>query len=386
MHTIHGSLSKKRERLLLVSDDAGYVYVIKAILSFKAPFPFKLDCVGTLKEALAQLRVRPYNLILLDLRLPDSDAIEALKAIRHSYAQIPVIAIVDQNDDNLAVAAMKEGIQDLLSKNDLNGRLLVLSIRFAIEQATLASQRNDFIAAIVHDLKNPLVGSNRVFDLILEEHLGPVQPELRDLIVLLKNSNNNMVQMLRNLLDIYRYDVGAVEFQFENVDLMAILDGAAQELGPLASSKNIRLEVNDGGEPVPVLADELAIRRVLLNIIGNSIKYTPSGGWVKVTLTKDSEVVQVEVRDNGEGIDPKEQTRLFQRFYRGVRNDATGSGLGLFVCRQILDAHQGSIRCQSDVGQGSVFSIELPKVLESVDPPTDLPVRQIRNGDTSTSR
>ncbi len=222
-------------------------------------------------------------------------------------------------------------------------------------------QREDFVATLTHDVKNPLIGASRILELFLSGHMGELTDKQRDLLERLGKSNNQLLSQLNDLLLVYRLDQTQDYLAFARENLCAIVSCAVSELSPLAEAKNITL-VSRLPETLLAQIDKLAIRRVVHNLLGNALKFTPGGGRIEVTLSMEEPYALLEIKDSGPGICAEDQKKIFHRFFKapaGKRYEP-GTGLGLYICRQLTEMHQGSIDCGSVEGQGATFTVKLP--------------------------
>jgi two-component system, sensor histidine kinase and response regulator len=212
-------------------------------------------------------------------------------------------------------------------------------------------------------MQTPLVGANRMLELIQDEVFGDVAASAKAKIGVIIRSNYDLLKMVRDLVEVYTYDAGCKELNRLPVDIRSIVEEVFQELGHLAQDRQLALlsVLSDAALNYEILADRLEIKRVLINLIGNSLKFTETGS---ITLTlwgssSESQHLKITLQDTGVGISPEEQTQLFERFRRG-QHKRSNSGLGLYLSRQIIEGHQGSIRFESVVDQGTTFTILLP--------------------------
>ena len=233
-------------------------------------------------------------------------------------------------------------------------------------------QREDFVSRLTHDLRTPLVAANRVLNLFLQEVFGQIPSEMKQPISVMIRSNQNLLEMVNTLLEVYRFEAGKKNLHFDRCDLKIIAAEVVSELTPLALEKNLNLKLdthelspteNNGGI---VNGDRLELRRVFNNLIGNAIKFTDTGSIeIRIFETLSpanygSEVI-IEVQDTGYGIAAEDQETIFERFRQG-KNKKSGSGLGLHLSSRIVEAHGGEIQLSSEIGKGSIFTVKLAKI------------------------
>jgi signal transduction histidine kinase len=175
-------------------------------------------------------------------------------------------------------------------------------------------------------------------------------------------SNTALYSLVQTLLDVYQLDSGVKKLQMHRCSLSSIIVQMVAEMMPLAQSKQVELTSILPENPADVFCDDDEIRRVIQNLVDNSLKFTPAGGKVTVTMHQTDHHSIVSVADTGQGILQEHKAKLFQRFWQG---ESTGryyasTGLGLYLCRRIIENHGGKIWCESTFGQGSTFFFELP--------------------------
>jgi signal transduction histidine kinase len=230
------------------------------------------------------------------------------------------------------------------------------------ERERLLEQRDNVMAVLTHDLKSPLIGADRVLELFVTGTLGQVTPEQGEVLAKLKRSNEDLLSSIQNLLELYRYDRGTETLRFTDVDLLPIIARCIEELRPQLISRRLNLITLLPERLTTVKVDATAIKHVLSNLIHNAIKFTPDGGEIEVSAQEQTGVAIVKVKDTGKGISREEQESLFQPFSRGTlgKKYKTGTGLGLYLCYQIVKAHRGVLACISEVGTGTSFVVSLP--------------------------
>lgn len=369
----------KADRILVVDDSPDNVFLIQAILEEEG---YKITTAADGRTALSEVEKSPPDLVLLDVMMPGMDGFEVTKRLRDntSLPFIPILLITAY--DHLSVAkGLDTGADDFIRKpvevDELLARVRsLLRLKHSIDERDhIARQREDFVSRLTHDLRTPLIAADRMLDLMRQGALGELSSTMKEALDTMARSNKNLLAMANTLLEVYRYEAGRKNLNFNTVDLHDLLEEVVKELSPLADAKNLSLNLeikaNKSGLPEnkkTVQGDRLELHRVFTNLIGNAIKFTDNGG-ICIRLSDESYSSQntppsviVEVEDSGPGISPEEQTMLFERFRQG-KHKHSGSGLGLHLSRRIVEAHQGTIEVKSQLGQGSLFIVRLPQKL-----------------------
>ena len=214
-------------------------------------------------------------------------------------------------------------------------------------------------------------------DIALERKRTPAAYE--ELLRSLREDAGRMTQLVSELLTLARADAGQQILSTEELDLSELARTVGQAMQPLAVQRGIQLTTH--GEPrVMVLGDQTRLSQLLINLVDNALRYTPTGGTVTVTVTASSSWAQLQVDDTGVGIAAEHLAHLFERFYRAdparTRTDG-GSGLGLAIARWIAEAHGGQIGVQSELGRGTTFTVRIPQA-SSAEPQTERQLLQVR--------
>jgi two-component system, sensor histidine kinase and response regulator len=363
------------DRILAVDDSPDNLFLVQTILEDKG---YKVSLAEDGRAALAQIEQAPPDLILLDVMMPGMDGYEVTRRVRQNRQRLGFIPIllITAHQQSSVVEGLDAGADDFIRKpvdmDELLARVRsLLRLKHSIdEQQRLSRQREDFVSRLTHDLRTPLVAADRTLNLLLQDAFGETTPDMQEIMGVMIQSNKNLLQMVNTLLEVYRHDAGNKNLTFAPVDLRTVAQDVVKELTPLAEAQNLQLqieEVNDAEVPLNpiVLGDRLELHRVLTNLVGNAIKFTDRG-VITIQLTPGRSStgeplswVCVKVRDSGAGIPLEDQAMLFERFRQGDHKRA-GSGLGLYLSRRIVEAHQGAIEVQSKVGEGSCFIIRLP--------------------------
>lgn len=243
---------------------------------------------------------------------------------------------------------------------DVSG--IVAMFSNATDRVQLQQQREDFVATLTHDLKTPVSATNRAVRLILSGDFGELSGDLREILETILQSNTTLYGLVQTLLDVYRFDSGVKVMDIKECNLAGIISQLVTEIMPLAQEKKVRLQAVLPGDIDCINCDQEEIRRVVQNLIDNSLKFTPPNGTVSVALTQNADTTTVSVKDSGKGIPAENMSKLFQRFWQAGSSGRyyASTGLGLYLARRIIEGHGGRIWCESVVGEGSTFSFTLP--------------------------
>lgn len=231
----------------------------------------------------------------------------------------------------------------------------------ATDRVYLQQQREDFVATLTHDLKTPVSATNRAVRFFLDGDFGPVSSEQKEILETILQSNTALYSLVQTLLDVYRFDSGVKELNIRSCSLEPIMSQLVSEIMPLAQEKGVKLTMQIPANLNEINCDEAEIRRLLQNLIDNSLKFTPHGGSIDVVVEQSDGKTRVSVKDTGKGIPEENKPKLFQRFWQAGSTGRyyASTGLGLYLCRRIVEAHGGRIWCESTLGKGSTFFFEI---------------------------
>lgn len=234
----------------------------------------------------------------------------------------------------------------------------------AKEQAESSSRFKDqFLSTMSHELRTPL---NAVFgfsDLLIEEHYGPLNDRQKRYVKHIQAGGQHLLRLINDILDLSKIEAGRLQLTIESVPVRTVFAEVVDALRPLAEKKSQTL-IQHALPSVSVRADPTRFKQILMNLLGNAIKFTPEKGRIQVRAQQLGEVVRVDVRDSGPGIPQEEQKRIFEAFYRlgQASNAIEGTGLGLAITRRLVELHGGHLGIESQPGLGSSFYFTLPIV------------------------
>jgi signal transduction histidine kinase len=263
--------------------------------------------------------------------------------------------------------ALGDGALDYIVRPG-SAALVAARVHGAIRRARLlpdpGNVRTDFLAMLVHDLRTPLTVIQGYLDLLEAGPSGSTEPPQRYLRSMLACCAQ-MAGLVDEILDLYKLDAGRFIGEPRPLDMAAFVANVVARFAPAASQRGIALEVEGVGRPLRALGDAGRLDQVLMNLLGNALKFTPDGGVVAVTARAVEGDVEVAVSDSGSGISASEALLLFERFgqaEQGRRSRVAGTGLGLHICRRIIEAHGGRIWVESEPGRGACFAFRLRRL------------------------
>ncbi|MFH7026905.1 MAG: hybrid sensor histidine kinase/response regulator [Heteroscytonema crispum UTEX LB 1556] len=360
------SQSFRSDKILVVDDSPDNVFLIKTILEEEG---YTVSTAENGICALEKIESAPCDLVLLDLMMPGMDGYEVTKRIRVNTELpfIPILLITAHDAPNVAYG-LDLGADDFIRKPVTVDELLarvrsLLRLKHSIdERDEIARQREDFVSRLTHDLRTPLVAADRMLMLFEQGALGGLSAQMHEVITIMARSNTNLLSMVNTLLEVYRFEAGRKTLAFQPVNLRQLLEEVAGELKPLAEEKKLALHLDFVDELTTntIMGDRLELNRLFTNLVGNAIKFTDTGSvTLSLAPATSNDSITIEIADTGQGIPPEEQATLFERFRSGSHK-RSGSGLGLYLSRRIVEAHQGNIQVNSELGKGSVFAVRLP--------------------------
>jgi len=293
----------------------------------------------------------------------------------------------------------EERIYQALSSTMLDAegamRGVVTVLRDVTGQKELERMKSNFLSVVSHELKTPLHSIKGFVDIILMGKTGPVTDVQRDFLDTVKQQAGELQNLINDLLEFSRLEAGQVRLRLEQVSLGRAAFTVVEKLQPLAQQGEVALKSEIPVDLPSIEGDRIRLGQVLTNLVDNAIKFTPKGGQVLLEAKDLGEEIQVWVHDSGIGIPPEEREQVFDRFYQvdsGSTRPYRGAGLGLTICKHIVERHQGRIWVEDRPGPGATFTFVLPKELEreaeepSLDFTTSRPPRPRRSEESTMAR
>lgn len=235
----------------------------------------------------------------------------------------------------------------------------IMVFRDITKEKEIERIKEEFLATITHDLKSPLASIMGYTELLLNPKIGTVTQGQREFLDAILRSSKTLQILINNILESTRMEAGKMTFNPIMFKLIDLLKEIEEMFKPLLAHKALKFRSTVEPEDVIVFGDREKIREVFINLISNALKFTPENGMITVESIKEDSKVEIRVSDTGKGIPELEISKLFQKFTQ-VKGEKRGTGLGLYICRKILEAHEQTIRVESMMGQGTTFIFTLP--------------------------
>jgi phosphoserine phosphatase RsbU/P len=359
--------------ILLVEDNPGDARLI--VEDLKEPgVAHQIVQSGRLGDALQRVQDDPegrIDVVILDLSLPDAQGLEAVGRIRAAAPRLPIVVLTGLADEDVAFRAVEEGVQDYLVKGKVNGSLLVRALRYAIERkrADEAARREEeaeravtlretIMGVLGHDLRIPLQSIAGSADLLLRA--DGLEPRHTDAARRIARSSDRMASMIDDLLDFVQARLGGgLELAPSDCDLLDLCRQVIDQLVLAHHDRGIELATKGSGKG---RWDNARVAQVVSKLVNNAVRHGRPRSPVKVSVRDDEACVVLAVHNEG-AIPNEAQARLFEPFYRGDTHEeaSRGLGLGLYLVQQIVVAHGGTVGVRSLSGEGTTFTVRLPR-------------------------
>jgi two-component system, sensor histidine kinase and response regulator len=372
--TAHLSEGRGR-KILVVDDDRLNRRILSRIL---LPEGFEVIEAESGENALDLYpRCNP-DLVLLDVLLPGINGFAVCRELRHRHGDnaAPVIFITAKSDSDDVVEGLTAGGIDYLPKpirpkealarirTHLQIRGLLAEQRLLVEQLSKANAaKNKFLGMAAHDLRNPLASIRALSEFLRDGVVGTLTPDQLDLVTTIHSASQEMLLLVNELLDVTAIEAGELKLALEATDLAEIVAKAVYLANIKASKKQTKIAMAPLERPPLSRLDPNKIRQVVDNLLSNAVKFSPPGSTITVEVAAQPGALMVAVRDQGPGIPESEHDQLFKDFSRTSVQPTGGeksTGLGLAICRKIVEAHHGTITAENLPERGCVFRVTLP--------------------------
>jgi signal transduction histidine kinase len=327
-------------------------------------------------EALKGIRVRVPDLVLLDLMMPEMDGLEVCRRLKADplTQAIPVIFLTASNEMEHLVKGFEIGAVDYVTKPFNPPELLArvrthlelkhardTIVRYGQELRRLNEEKNEFMGIAAHDLRSPLNAVKGYSEMVLED--PAIGGDNSGLLKRIHDAATRMAEMVQNLLDVNRIERGEMQLKLAPTDLGPALTSVVEIQRPHATAKQQTIHLEGESIPVVALLDPSITVQVLENLVSNAVKYSPPGKNIFVRLKKQPSLARIEVQDEGPGLSAEDLKKLFGKFARLSAKPTGGeqsTGLGLSIVKKMVEAMNGKVWCESELGRGATFIVEFP--------------------------
>lgn len=351
-----------------------------------------------------------FDCVFLDYRLPDRDGLALIQELQNRGVRVPVIVLTGQGDEQIAVELMKAGAADYLPKSRISTEILESILRNAIrvhkaekkveltrqrlqisnkilkhQNQELARQRrqielqnfklqelsqlkSQFLASISHELKTPMNAIMGFSQLLLRQYPARLTSQQSDIVERIFKNSQNLLIMLNEILDFSKIEAGHLKLNLSEFDLSSLVVFTVEQLRPQALGKNLNLRTEANLNNSMIISDRDCVRRILVNLVSNAIKFTDSGEILVKLGELTSETLEIAVKDTGCGIPAKDLKKIFEAFRQTdqtITRRYSGTGLGLAITYSLVEMMLGKITVESQLERGSEFRVELPRTIEN---------------------
>ncbi|MCH6257987.1 hybrid sensor histidine kinase/response regulator [Puniceicoccaceae bacterium K14] len=359
-------------RILIVDDDR----IVHGIVGkFLKRSNLQYHSVFSASEALEFLKSNPIDLILSDIVMPEMDGIEFCEKLRtlSDFKEVPVIFFTGLSDSETLNKAFEAGANDYVvkplrqaevisrAKRHLEEHFRKQADKQKISKLDKANKsKTKFLGVASHDLRNPLVSIRGISQYLESERFGELNDSQKELTQTITQASETMLSLVEDLLDVSKFESGQIKVSLKNEDLAEIIKTRVTLHSASSERKDISLVPQINTEDAVASLDKTLVARVIDNLVSNAVKFSPPGTCVEVVVQNHGENLQLIVQDEGPGIPPDEFDKLFKEFSRTSNLPTAGessSGIGLYVCKQIVSSHKGSISVENRPEGGARFII-----------------------------
>ena len=416
-------MSGRTIRVLLIEDDEDDYLITRDLLSSEEGQRFSLRWASRLEQGAEYLSEGGLDVVLLDLSLPDSSGWDTLTQVQMLAPEVPVVVLTGLDDNAMGISAIRKGAQDYLSKGRIDRDRLERAIRYAVErkrteealklyrdhlkdliqrrtaelkrtnrrlEAGIAERKrteaalrkaitrleehdrakSEFVSNVSHELRTPLASMSYAVDNLLRGVVGPLPERAAAYLDMVREDGIRLGTTISDILDMTRLEQNTLVLSRVKLRLARLVERAVELERRQAEAKGLTISVEPSDGLGFVSCDPQKMERVILNVIGNALKYTAEGGRIDLAIRTDPGLpglLILDVIDNGLGIAAEHISRVTERYYR-VGQHVTGTGLGLALCKEIVELHGGAIKLASPP-PGRARGTQVSMCLPVTDPP-----------------
>ncbi len=365
--------------VLLIEDNPGDARLTRALLDEVAFARFAVTVAPNLTDGLARLGAGGWDVVLLDLSLPDAVGLEGVRAVEAARPDLPVVVLTGLDDPEVSTRAVQEGAQDFLVKGAGDGDLVARAIRYAIErkraQAALVREKeraeianrskSEFLANMSHELRTPLNAIIGFSELLASEIKGPLGTSCYKAYAEdIRESGMHLLNIINDLLDISKIEAGRADLHEETVHVARVFRTCLTLVAERAREGDVAIAVGDVEHLPPLRGDARMIKQILINLVSNAIKFTPAGGSVRLDARLEEDLrFAIAVADTGIGMAAEDIPRALTPFAQldgSLGRRFEGTGLGLPLAKSMAELHGGELSIASREGAGTTVTVRLP--------------------------
>jgi signal transduction histidine kinase len=374
---------KQKIKILLIEDNPADARLLQETLNDvmqkeSLNTECELQCATRHAQGIQFLNEADFDVVLLDLSLPDSHGLETFTNTHRLFPDIPIIILSGLDDEIVALDAVRSGAQDYLFKGELSGYLLIRAIRYAIERKRIVAElkaanvklqeldrlKSDFLSTVSHELRTPIAIMREGVSLCLDGVAGEINDTQKELLTDTQENIDRLARLVTDLLDISKIEADKIKLRRSTVDMLLVTRKVYEYFLPEANERKINFEIELPDHPLSLYVDEDKLFQIYQNLVSNALRYTESGGHVKISLREDVGEVICSVADTGIGIAKENLGKLFSKFEQFGRLEGPGykgTGLGLAIAKGLVEKHGGRIWVDSKLGKGTTFSFSFKK-------------------------
>jgi signal transduction histidine kinase len=371
----------KTVNMLIVDDDAAARKTFGNILKVKG---YDVESAASGQEAISKVKTKFFNIVFIDIRLPDMNGLELLKAVNGSSENTVAIMVTAYASIDSSIEAINKGAYSYITKPiDMDQIMLVIEKALEKQHLSMENKRllrelkeaneklsemdkrkSAFVANVSHEFKNPLAVIKESLALVIDGLVGKITPKQKEMLEGGKRNVERLIRLVTDLLDISKIEAGKVELKREKVDIRALIEEISKTYENEISNKGLILKEDIPEDIGDIWADRDKLTEVIINLLNNAIKYTDKGS-IDIKVTGTMKEIRFEIDDTGHGIAKENLKKVFDKFERITAEKQEGTGLGLPITKDIVELHKGKIWVESEPGKGSKFIFTLPRDLRT---------------------
>ena len=365
-------MSSDHLHILLIEDQEPEYKQCYSILTGIKSWTSSIDWAPCFISAIDLAKQSKYDVYLVDYTLGDHTGLDFFITACNYRSAPPTILLVPERDHDIENLAVKAGVQDCIRKGQLSQIRVEQAIRYAIARKEKDRLRDEFIATVNHELRTPLTAINGSINAMLLGFYGEASEDSKRMVNIARRNCNRMLRLVDDLADLHLIESGILSLEHHPIHVQAVVQQAIQDIEPFATAYGIPLKLEQvATDPIWVLGDSLRLGQILANLLSNAIKYSPVDEIVTIQIRREKERVLISVSDQGPGIPQSQQSFIFQKYAQALSPTARKTknmGLGLYISRNLIEAHGGNIWVESRVNEGATFYFSVPLIDQPVLP------------------